>query len=129
MVWSISHSLSFLQFKFFFLVECVLLAHVHDGDAAVLSSDITEPTTVDSMSLGYELDIEPGDPLTVNGLAIDTPDIPAMNGVLHSLADGVLLPPCVTDDIVAILSARELSRNSLGATTRFHAKLFNTCAT
>jgi uncharacterized surface protein with fasciclin (FAS1) repeats len=88
-------------------VECVLLAHVHDGDAAVLSSDITEPTTVDSMSLGYELDIEPGDPLTVNGLAIDTPDIPAMNGVLHSLADGVLLPPCVTDDIVAILSARE----------------------
>ena len=89
-------------------VECVLLAHVHDGDEAVLSSDITEATTVDSLLPGYELDLEPGDPsLTVNGIAVDTPDIPALNGVVHSLSDGVLLPPCVTDDIATILSGRE----------------------
>lgn len=87
-------------------MECVLLAHVHD-EGAIQSSDITEAMTIDSLSPGYELNLEPGDPITVNGVAIATPDIPAMNGVIHSLSEGVLLPPCVTDDIVTILSDRE----------------------
>jgi uncharacterized surface protein with fasciclin (FAS1) repeats len=78
-------------------VECVLLAHLHG--AALPSANITGPVTVQSDMFGYLLNLDGPDPFTVNEIPVSVADIIASNGVIHSLSTGVLLPPCVTQDL------------------------------
>lgn len=88
-------------------LNCVLLGHVYP-DAAVPSSAITEPLTVASAQEGYDLnlDLDRMD-VTVNDIPVSTADIAASNGIIHSLSEGVLLPSCVTENFVDVLSADE----------------------
>lgn len=86
-------------------LDCVLKAHVH-GDAAIPSANITAETAVSSLQDGYVLNVAPdGDTVTVNQIPVTGADIQADNGVIHSISEGVLLPNCVTKNIVDQLQA------------------------
>mmetsp|Transcript_6569 Transcript_6569/g.11986 ORF Transcript_6569/g.11986 Transcript_6569/m.11986 type:complete len:350 (-) Transcript_6569:2886-3935(-) len=88
-------------------LNCVLLGHVY-ADAAVPSSAITGPLTVTSAQEGYNLTLAlDGMNVTVNEIPVSVPDINATNGVIHSLSEGVLLPSCVTENIVDVLDSDE----------------------
>jgi uncharacterized surface protein with fasciclin (FAS1) repeats len=84
-------------------VGCVLLAHLHI--AVIASANITGPVTVNSGMPDYPLNLDGPDPFTVNEIPVSVADIVASNGVIHSLSTGVLLPPCVTQDLYDALIA------------------------
>lgn len=85
-------------------LNCVLLGHVYP-DGAVPSSAITGPLTVPSAQEGYDLNLDlDDDEVTVNVIPVAAADIIASNGIIHSLSEGVLLPSCVTENIVDLLS-------------------------
>jgi uncharacterized surface protein with fasciclin (FAS1) repeats len=65
---------------------------------------ILGPLTLDSLTPGYDWNftVSGNDTVTVNDIAVTTADIPASNGVIHSISD-VLLPDCATKNIVDFL--------------------------
>jgi uncharacterized surface protein with fasciclin (FAS1) repeats len=89
-------------------VACLLGAHILDGK--YLTSDIKAstnlPLVIDSLQHGASVSLNvQGDVVTANNFPISVPDIPASNGVVHSLSDGAFRPPCATQDIVAYLAS------------------------
>jgi uncharacterized surface protein with fasciclin (FAS1) repeats len=89
-------------------VACLLGAHVLDGK--YLTSDVKSatslPLVIDSLQhdASVSLNVQ-GDVVTANSFPISVPDIPASNGVVHSLSGGAFRPPCATQDIVAYLAS------------------------
>lgn len=78
-------------------LTCFLTSHVLG--VAVSSTDITESTTVASLS-GYNLTVAPVDgTVLVNDIPVTAADIQAVNGVIHVISDLPLLPPCVSQSI------------------------------
>jgi len=74
----------------------------HVLDSVVLSTDITEDTTVTTL-LGQEIAVT-ADPVTVGGATVVTPDLPADNGVVHVI-DGVIPPTWLSTTTTDALSA------------------------
>ena len=70
-----------------------------------MSDAITGEMTVASLTQDFDFDINVEDDgtVTVNGVAVTAADIPATNGVIHSI-EGVLLPACVSNDMLSVLS-------------------------
>jgi uncharacterized surface protein with fasciclin (FAS1) repeats len=84
-------------------LTCVLVSHVVAG--AVPASAITGPMTVASL-FGTELSLDNANGvISVNGSPVTIPDLPATNGVVHSISGLPILPSCVTQSIFAIGSA------------------------
>lgn len=78
-------------------LTCFLTSHVLS--VAVNSTDITQSTTVASLS-GYNLTVTPVDgAVLVNDIPVTAADIQAVNGVIHVISSSPLLPPCVSQSI------------------------------
>ena len=76
-------------------------------EATIPSSAITGPVSVPSLTEGYMLNADLVDgSVTVNSIPVTGADINATNGIIHSISESPLLPPCVTKNLVELLAAK-----------------------
>jgi len=82
-------------------LTAILLYHVVGGN--VPSSALTDGMMAETLLEGESLTITLN-PVQVNGVDVVAADVPASNGVIHAI-DQVLLPPFMSNDIVATAQA------------------------
>ena len=84
-------------------LTCFLTSHVLG--VAVKSTDITQSTTVASLS-GYNLTVAPvGESVSVNDIPVTAADIQAVNGFVHVISETPLLPSCVSQSVTDQVAA------------------------